>query len=218
MQLQKLNNEEEFIKSATTFVKDLCKNQKKKLNISLSGGNTPKPIYEALRKSDIPFERIHFYQVDERYIPKDHPESNYKLIKETLQKPFHFFDTSLPIEEALTQYEKELPEKFDLTILGIGADGHTASLFPHSPALNETTRKVAHTTTDQFTIKNRLTLTFPAIMESKILLILLKSVNKENILKELIINQENTPPNKEIMELPAKKLLTHPNLYVFYYS
>ena len=70
--------------------------------------------------SKIPFDNVDFFQVDERYVPKDHEDSNYKMIMETLNKEIHHFDTSLSIPESLKKYKKELPEQFDLIILGIG--------------------------------------------------------------------------------------------------
>ncbi|MBI4232604.1 6-phosphogluconolactonase [Candidatus Peregrinibacteria bacterium] len=171
--------------------------------IALSGGSTPSPIYKALSQNS---GQIQFYQVDERYIPKNHPESNFKLIQETLKpKNFYYFDTSLPIGKCLKHYEKTLPATLDLCILGIGPDGHTASLFPHSKDLT-TKAKVAHTQSTQFAAKDRLTITFPTILKSKTLLVLLK--DKPEILKEL------ETPSKSEQEFPALKLLNHKDLQI----
>lgn len=204
------NDEKTFISTSTDYVLKIIQlNSKKKsqINIALSGGSTPQPIYKALAKKLPTLPIVHFYQVDERYVPADHPDSNQKMIRTTLKpKNFHYFDTSLPIKKSLQKYSKELPKSFDLTILGIGEDGHTASLFPNTKALT-TKSQVAHTTTRKFSIKDRLTITFPTILKSKNILVLLK--NKAKIIKEL----QNPTKSKE--KFPALKLLDHKNLQVF---
>ena len=218
MQLITFYSEQEFIANSVSYIKKICASMAQ-VSMALSGGTTPKPIYEMLaQQTDIDWSHINFFQVDERNVLKDHPDSNYRLIQESLisrvprVNGWHFFDTSLPIEETLKKYEAEVHEHqpFNLCILGLGPDGHTASLFPHSGALHETKRLVAHTTTDQFPIQDRLTLTFPAIMPSKKLLLLVKGENKKQILDDLLES------NKSIDQLPAKKLLEHPDLTIHY--
>ena len=177
--------------------------------IALSGGSTPKPIYHAM--TQLPqTELIHFYQVDVRYVPKTDNQSNQRMIRETLHpNHFHTIDTSLPIEKACMKYEAELPKQFDLVILGIGTDGHTASLFPQSEALGEANKQVTHTVKPN-TDEKRITLAFPPIMNSKTIIILLQGQEKKKIIDELF------HANKLISELPAKKLLDHQNLYIHY--
>jgi len=223
MKLQTITRPHDFINVSADFILKICRNNGKKtrINIALSGGSTPKEIYETVAKklSFMPLtNEIHFYQVDERYVPATDNDSNQKMIREAfsiLKNPgsaieditFHFFDTSLTIKKALTKYSKELPKiAFDLTILGIGPDGHIASLFPDSTALKSKST-VAQTTTENFAIKNRLTLTLPPILKSENILVLLK--NKPDVLTEL------KTPTKSATEFPAHKLAKHENLTIF---
>lgn len=208
MEIKIFSTEKSFLKSGTDLIKRI-----KPKSVALSGGETPKKLYSEMAKLSSS-KKIIFYQVDERCVKKTHNQSNYKTIFNALIKKtsaeFHHFNTNLKIAESLKKYEKELPRQpFDLTILGIGKDGHTASLFPYSKALASKSR-TAHTTTNKFKIKNRLTLTFKKILESKTILILIKGKNKIHILKNFANKSIST--NK----FPAIKLLSHKNLHIYF--
>lgn len=190
--------------------------------LALSGGATPQKIYRMLAKEkDINWSQVELYMVDERYVPLDDKYSNHRMISESLAKPlegklraFHFFDTSLPMAQALKAYEKELRVNdtsfFDLIILGIGIDGHTASLFPRSKALKIEKRWVAHAATDQFDVRDRLTLTYPALESSKEIFFLIKGEEKRSVLSQLV---HSKPGNSN---LPAARLFHREKTQVFF--
>jgi 6-phosphogluconolactonase len=119
--------------------------------LALSGGTTPRAAYEALAKIvGIDWKRVNVYFGDERAVPPNHPDSNFLMAQRAL-----FESVALPpgnihrvmaeqsdLDAVARAYEGLLPERFSVMILGIGEDGHTASLFPGSPALNERTRRM----------------------------------------------------------------------------
>lgn len=120
-------------------------------SLALSGGTTPGPIYAALaRSAGVPWERIRIFFADERAVPAEDRASNYRLVRETLLERLPVPAAAVlrmeaeraDLEEAAARYERLLPRRLDVLVLGIGEDGHTASLFPGSPALAEGTRRV----------------------------------------------------------------------------
>ena len=152
-------------------------------SLLLSGGTTPRALYGVLasRFGDrIPWGDVHVFWGDERYVPSDDPQSNYRMAKETLldhvpcpaanvhPMPTHFADP----EAAARDYEATLRRefagewpRFDLVLLGLGPDGHTASLFPGSPALDEQVRWVRAVTVPAIPTL-RLTITLPVFARS----------------------------------------------------
>ena len=121
-------------------------------SVFLAGGNTPRPVYARLAElaPPLPWDRIDVYFGDERAVPPDHPGSNYRMAAETLLDPAgvpeerrHRMPAERPDrEEAAREYAERLPERPDLLLLGIGEDGHIASLFPGSAAVLERARAV----------------------------------------------------------------------------
>ena len=189
--------------------------------LALSGGSTPKEIYKLLSKrKDIPWSQVEIFLVDERYVPLEDKYSNYRMINDSLikhlhnLKGFHFFDTSLPIPTALKEYEKSLnagdPNFFDLIVLGVGSDGHTASLFPNSKGLSVSKRYTSHTTTNVFDVHDRLTLTYPALESSREIFFLLKGRDKRTIFHQL---QRSAPDDRK---LPAARLFKRDTTQVFF--
>lgn len=120
-------------------------------SLCLAGGGTPRATYQALaRASDVDWPRVSIYFGDERCVPPDHADSNYRLAREALldhvpipAASVHRMRGEDPDREAAADaYASALPAQIDALVLGIGEDGHTASLFPGSPALHETRRLV----------------------------------------------------------------------------
>jgi 6-phosphogluconolactonase len=156
--------------------------------VSLSGGSTPRTLYALLAserfRDRFPWQRVHWYWGDERFVPYDHPESNYRMTREAMlskvpvpPENVHPIPTDGDPEDAARRYERTLQEAygganfdparplFDVTLLGLGADGHTASLLPGEPVLKEREHWVAAVAHGRPEI--RITMTYPAIESSR---------------------------------------------------
>jgi 6-phosphogluconolactonase len=152
-------------------------------SLVLSGGTTPRPLYQLLAskfRDRIPWPQVHVFWGDERYVPPDHPDSNYRMTREALldhvpcpAENIHPMPTQAEspgaaaraYEQVLQAFQRDSGEAawpFDLLLLGLGEEGHTASLFPGSPALAEQTRWVAAAGAPVGP-PVRLTLTLPAL-------------------------------------------------------
>lgn len=141
-------------------------------SLCLAGGNTPKATYQALTQAaELPWSRVSVYFGDERCVPPDHPQSNYRLAREALLDQVEILSGSVhriraessDPGAAAEDYARLLPGAFDVLILGIGEDGHTASLFPGSPLLRETQRLALPVTGPKAPFE-RITLTPPALV------------------------------------------------------
>jgi 6-phosphogluconolactonase len=147
--------------------------------VALAGGHTPRGVYRALAQLRLPWNRVEIYFGDERAVPPDDPQSNYRMAREALldavpipagqihRMPAERAD----VEAAAADYAAALPERFDLIILGIGADGHTASLFPGGAAVAERERKVVAVEAPKPPAR-RLTVTPPVITAARIQIVL----------------------------------------------
>ncbi|MCV6629715.1 MAG: 6-phosphogluconolactonase [Flavobacteriaceae bacterium] len=209
-------DEKEFVNFVTNKIKDyLTENaEKDKINIALSGGSTPIPIYKELSKLNIDWSKINFFLVDERCVSISHRDSNYKNINEVLfqhvkansfQMYFEEKGGTCSAEIYNSFVEKhvqpninQIPE-FDLMILGMGEDGHTASLFPFSEALMEEDKWVVENIMET---KTRLTLTYKIILNAKKCFVLLKGKKKENV-----FNMLNLKADKSFEQYPILKVM-----------
>ncbi len=172
--------------------------------VGLSGGRTPVAVYQRLTQSPwreaFPWSKIYWLWVDERWVPPDHPDSNYgsawkaMLSKVPIDgaKVHRMLTEGMAPHEAAAAYEEKLRKLFqlqgsgiDLAVLGMGTDGHTASLFPGSPALNEATRWIAATESPAG-IRRRITMTLPLLYEVETLLFLVAGEDKKNVLDAVI--------------------------------
>lgn len=180
--------------------------QLKPKSVALSGGSTPRVLYELLADPNEPFrERIawdetHFFFSDERHVPPDHPDSNYRMVNEALfsrvplpTQNIHRIPAENPnAEEAAKEYEIDLRRffaegipAFDLLFLGLGEDGHTASIFPGSEVLHEAKRWVVAPWVEKFN-SYRITMTLPVLNNGKSVVFLVTGASKAEILRKVI--------------------------------
>lgn len=184
--------------------------------LGLSGGSTPRPVYEALAKtSGVDWAKVHMFLVDERSVPPDDAQSNQRLVRETLlrhasvpSKNLCFPDTTLPLDRCVADYAARLQAVLgagspDVLLLGLGEDGHIASLFPGDiDALLERERLVLSThAPDPFPVRDRITVTLPVLTRAALPVFLLKGERKQRIFAETL--SANTDP----VEYPAHALL-----------
>lgn len=175
------------------------RDQEKSFHMFLSGGSTPKPIYQGLAAAGLDWSGVHIWLGDERYVPWDHPDSNFRMAREALllaaeipSEQAHPWPILATPELSAETYDREFRSVFErdgaelnLQLLGMGEDGHTASLFPDSPALEEE-KAMCVANLVNAAERNRLTLTYPALALSKDVIFLVKGGGKAKILKEVI--------------------------------
>lgn len=190
--------------------------------IALSGGRTPEKLYRMWaeserRRAQTPWDRVHLFWGDERYVPKDDPLSNFRMTREALiahvsipaanVHPMPGPEDSASPQGAAEAYESELrrffgstPPAFDLQLLGLGVEGHTASLFPGSPALEEKTRWVMAVEAPVKPPK-RLTLTPVVLNQARSTFFLVSGEDKRQIISAL-----RSEPEKAMSQYPAGRI------------
>jgi 6-phosphogluconolactonase len=158
--------------------------------IALSGGSTPRRAYERAAASEPDWSAASLWLVDERVVSLDDERSNARLVRETLldrlvSKPsFHLVRTELGPEEAAAAYDQELDDaRLGLVLLGIGPDGHTASLFPNAPALHERERRVVAAEAGLEPRVPRVTMTIPALSAAQDVLFLVTGSDKADAVR-----------------------------------
>lgn len=172
-------------------------------SIVLAGGSTPRALYRVLAselRPQVPWNKVQVFWGDERYVPPDDPRSNYRMAKEALldhvpcpQTNIHPMPTHFPDADAAARdYERTLRSRFvevwpsfDLVLLGLGDDGHTASLFPGSDALAERTRWVVAAEAP-VEPRQRLTLTMPVLTRARTVFVVVAGASKAVALQHVL--------------------------------
>ena len=177
-----------------------------RFTVALSGGSTPTALYALLATTEyrnrLDWSRVHLFWSDERCVPPDHPESNFRMVQESLlskveipRENIHRMAGEKNPQAAAADYENELRRffnlaqdglpRFDLIYLGLGEDGHTASLFPGSAALSESQRWVATAYVEKLNA-HRLTLTLPVINAAAQITFLVSGASKRAVVKQVL--------------------------------
>jgi 6-phosphogluconolactonase len=198
---------EEFIRAARTAI-----GAQGRFTVALSGGSTPKALYSLLAASyaDFAWNRVFLFFGDERHVPPADPESNYRMVNESLltkitipaENVFRVRAENPDAAAAASDYEAQLHRffelksgefpRFDLILLGMGPDGHTASLFPGSPALDEESRLVVANWVAKFNT-HRITFTFPVLNHAAEVMFMASGADKADMLHQ-VLEAKNTPP------------------------
>ena len=184
---------------------------------ALSGGSTPGDMYRLLAeepyRSEVPWQRVHLFWGDERSVRPEDPGSNYRMAEETLlshvpvpSENVHRIQGELAPEQAARAYGRDLEDffcgphtRFDLVLLGLGSDGHTASLFPGAAVLEETARLVAAVEAHyEGRPASRITLTLPAINTSRHVLFLVSGSGKAEILNQVLSTPRGPLPAQRV--------------------
>lgn len=168
---------------------------------AVSGGRTPWDMFAILTVLDVPWDRTVLWQVDERVAPADDPDRNLSHLRQALGdkaaevRPMPVEDED--VEAAARRYADALPARFDLVHLGIGSDGHTASLVPGDPVLDVSDRLVAVTET-AYQGRRRMTLTYPALARARQLLWLVTGQDKRDALAKLLAGDPSVPAGRVV--------------------
>jgi 6-phosphogluconolactonase len=196
------------------WITDLAASSRGRFAICLSGGSTPRRLYQLLAdapyRDALPWERVHWFWGDERFVPWDHPDSNYGMVQSAMlarvpapPQNIHGIETASTPPDAARAYERVLksyygaealdPARalFDVEILGLGPDGHTASLFPGTSVLEERDRWVAEVIGAR--AEARITLTYPVLESSRHSAFLVAGREKREMLVRALASDETLP-------------------------
>jgi 6-phosphogluconolactonase len=205
----------DLARKGADFLCDLAAGHEGRTIVALSGGNTPKPLYEHLAqepfKSRLPWDRVHWILGDERFVPPSDPASNYGMARAAFLSHVpvppanvHPVETEgVTLDGAAKAYEAMLKKLYGadtldpqrpllhLTLLGLGEDGHTASLLPGEPVLQIRDRWVAAVPKGR--VEERITLTYPALDSSTVVAFLVSGEGKRDILDKILSGETNFP-------------------------
>jgi 6-phosphogluconolactonase len=203
-----------FVRDAADFILHQARvalGERGQFRLALSGGRTPRPVYEEIARAghDLPWERIFITFGDERCVPPDDEQSNYRMARESLLIPAAVPDRSVArlrgeVDPALAaqEYEDQLSVlaaqkgemiyRHDLILLGLGDDGHTASLFPGTAALDEKMRKVVANFVPKFN-SWRLTFTYPLIAQARRICFLIDGKKHQDLIEKVLAGDQQYP-------------------------
>lgn len=203
-----------FVADATEFIlqqANIALAERGQFRIALSGGNTPRPVYRELAwtKSKLPWDRVFFTFGDERCVPPEDGQSNFRMARESLFDPAGVPETSIARmrgeadpQTAAQEYEErlnllaaesqEMIYRHDLILLGLGDDGHTASLFPNTDALQEQIRRVMANFVPKFN-GWRITFTFPLINQARHICFLVNANKSAALLGQVLAGDKSYP-------------------------
>ncbi len=172
---------------------------KQRVSLALSGGSTPWPIFRSLARAPIDWQRVDVYQVDERVAPDGDPARNLIGLRVALLDRIPAIVHPMPVNEpdlvaAAERYAADLPEVLDLVHLGLGDDGHTASLVPGDPVLGVADRSVALTA--PYRGLRRMTLTFPALDRAASIAWIVAGTEKASMVQRLIDADPSIPAGR----------------------
>jgi 6-phosphogluconolactonase len=189
-----------------------------RFSVVLSGGSTPKTLYQLLASGafpQLPWDKTYLFFGDERHVPPDHPDSNYRMANEAMLSKvpipaanvFRIPAEMKDADAAASTYEQTLRSffglrpgefpRFDLILLGLGPDGHTASLFPGTSALNQTRRLVVANWVEEFKT-HRLTFTYPVLNNAAYVMFLVSGPDKAGILREVLEDPQADLPSQKV--------------------
>ncbi|MBI4751603.1 MAG: 6-phosphogluconolactonase [Acidobacteria bacterium] len=190
---------EEFVKQARVAIAE-----RHRFSVALSGGSTPKVLFEMLAsdrfRDQVDWSKVYFFWGDERSVPPDHKDSNFRMANDAMLKPLNIPESNIfriqaekGATEAAALYRQVLADfftpdefpRFDLLYLGMGDDGHTASLFPHTEALKEQSLAVVDNYVPKFQT-TRITLTIPAINQARHIVFLASGAGKADMLVQVL--------------------------------
>src|SRR6202047_3954700 len=206
-----------FVADAAHFIADLAHRalaERNEFRIALSGGNTPRPVYSEISQiaHDLPWERILITFSDERCVPPDDAQSNFRMARENLFVPASVPEKSImrmrgeiDPQIAAQEYQDQVDllatqrgeqiYRHDLILLGLGEDGHTASLFPGTAALEEKNRRVVANFVPKFNAW-RLTFTFPLINHARHVCFLVNANKNEELIDRVIKGDPKFPASR----------------------
>jgi 6-phosphogluconolactonase len=181
---------------------------------ALSGGSTPRVVYELLSERDLPWDKIHLFWGDERNVPADHDDSNYRMVKTALLSRVDIpnanvhpvpvnvefpADAAQAYEDILTSHFGEGMPEWDLVLLGMGDDAHTASLFPGTEALGEKKRRFVENWVPKFDAF-RYTMTFPAIASGRNIWFIITGGAKQEALQHVLFGED------DVSQYPSQRI------------